>query len=379
MKLPKYVHTASLPCDTPNAISVLAAKFAGVDLALLVLLVSPQADFDDIAKEAAACFPSTPMIGCTTSGEIGTNGYTHGEIVAIALPRSHFIARTLLIPDLDDFDAQAIIDAMIQARNDMAKAEPIWTQEFTHMLIDGLSQKEDKILSELAVGLGPVPLFGGSSGDGDAFAKTFLLEDGIVYTNAAVMAQVRSRCPVKVFKTDHFNPTERRMVVTSATPSQRIVHEINAEPAAREYARILGKDPNQLTTFTFAAHPVVVRIGDKHHVRSIHEVLKNGDLTFFSAIDEGLVLSLATPENMVTHLDRELNDLSHETPPDTIWACDCMLRRKEAEQGQMVGAISKLLIDHNVIGFSTYGEQSNSMHINQTLTAVAIYPPEKDQ
>jgi hypothetical protein len=31
---------------------------------------------------------------------------------------------------------------------------------------------------------------------------------------------------------------------------------------------------------------------------------------------------------------------------------------------------------HRVLGFSTYGEQLNSMHVNQTMTGVAIYPPE---
>ena len=49
------------------------------------------------------------------------------------------------------------------------------------------------------------------------------------------------------------------MVVTEADPERRLVREINAEPAAREYARLVGKDPDQLSPFTFAAHPVVVR------------------------------------------------------------------------------------------------------------------------
>jgi hypothetical protein len=28
------------------------------------------------------------------------------------------------------------------------------------------------------------------------------------------------------------------------------------------------------------------------------------------------------------------------------------------------------------VGFSTYGEQVNSMHVNQTMTGVALYPPD---
>jgi len=32
---------------------------------------------------------------------------------------------------------------------------------------------------------------------------------------------------------------------------------------------------------------------------------------------------------------------------------------------------------HGVVGFSTYGEQLNAMHVNHTMTGVALYPPEE--
>ena len=187
---------------------------------------------------------------------------------------------------------------------------------------------------------------------------------------------VRSDCRVRVFNLDHLVPTDRRMVVTQADPARRVVRQINAEPAAQEYARLLGKDPAQLTTFTFAAHPGVVRVGGRHHVRAIRRMEANGDLVFFSAIDEGLVLTLAEPQDMVAHLDRELARLADHGPPAAIMACDCILRRMEAQEKQMSGALSAVLRDHKVVGFSTYGEQWNSMHVNQTMTGVAIYPPD---
>jgi len=31
-----------------------------------------------------------------------------------------------------------------------------------------------------------------------------------------------------------------------------------------------------------------------------------------------------------------------------------------------------VLKDYPVVGFSTYGEQFNSIHVNQTLTAIAL-------
>ena len=42
------------------------------------------------------------------------------------------------------------------------------------------------------------------------------------------------------------------------------------------------------------------------------------------------------------------------------------------ERKQVKHAISSILLENKVIGFSTYGEQFNSMHVNQTFTGVAI-------
>lgn len=314
----------------------------------------------------------------TTAGEISSQGYAEGEIIAIGLPRSHFITRTVFIPDLNSYDAQPLIDQMIRNRNAMSNETPDWSNEFTFLMIDGMSTREDTFVSDLSVGLGPVPLFGGSAGYGTDFDRTYILNDGHSHDNAAVLLQVRTRCPIKVFKTDHLIPTEKRMVVTDADPERRLVFEINAEPAAREYARLLGKDPEQITTFTFAAHPLVVRIDGQHHVRAIQQLNDDGNLNFFSAIDTGLVLTLAEPENMVTHLEREIGMLSRKREPDMILACDCLLRRIEAQEKQVTHKLSGILSRNRVVGFSTYGEQINSMHVNQTLTGVAIYPPDED-
>ncbi len=370
------VRTAYVYHKTDDPVSELATTLGVDGLEIVILFVTSSADPEAIIEQATRAFAPTPVVGCTTAGELSGNGYAEDHIVAVGLPKSHFKVETLLVPDLDTFEAQSLIDQMIQNRTSMIEAAPDWDHEFTFLMIDGLSTKEDQLTSELAVGLGPVPLFGGSAGDGTRFAHSYVMHDGQVLANAAILTQVRTRCPIKVFKSDHLIPTAQRMVVTDADPARRIVREINAEPAAREYARILGKDPEQLTTFTFAAHPVVVQIGGEHHVRAIQRVADNGDLVFFSAIDEGLVLTLAEPQDMVKHLEEEIAGLSKDTPPDTILGCDCLLRRLEAQEKQMTMALSKILAKNHVVGFSTYGEQLNSIHVNQTLTGVAIYPPE---
>ncbi|UWR59439.1 FIST N-terminal domain-containing protein [Phaeobacter inhibens] len=375
----RITRTGFAAADAPDALAKLAQMLAPLDdLELVILFVSPQADIHALSAAATRDLAPARVIGCTTAGEIGEAGYTDGEIVAIGLPRSHFCARVLPIDDLNAYDAQSQIDQIIRNRNDMARETPQWGSEFAFLLVDGLSVKEDALTADLAPGLGPVPLFGGSAGDSTDFGATYVLCDGGARQNAAVLLQIRSNCPIKVFNTDHLVPTAQRMVVTGADPARRLVYEINAEPAAREYARLLGKDPEQLTTFTFAAHPLVVRIGGQHHVRAIQQVADTGDLVFFSAIDEGVVLTLAEPLDMVDHLDRALSSLGETRTPDVILACDCLLRRMEAQQKQLTPQISALLAKHRAVGFCTYGEQVNSIHVNQTLTGVAIYPPETD-
>ena len=368
--------TASVDAAAPDAASRLRRALGDGPFSRVVLFVSPEADLTRFCDEFSQHFAPDLVIGCTTAGEISRNGYTEGEIVAVAFPASHFSTECLLVPDLTQIGAQDLIGQLIRARTALQQARPRWEHEFAFMMVDGLSTLEDDLAAAVAPGLGPVPLFGGSAADGVRFERTHVLWQGQILSNAAIVMLVRTICRVKVFNLDHLVPTDRRMVVTQADPARRIVRQINAEPAAWEYARLLGKDPAQLTTFTFAAHPVVVRVGGRHHVRAIQRMDANGDLVFFSAIDEGLVLTLAEPQNMVDHLDRELNGLSDHGPPAAILACDCILRRMEALEKQMSGTISTVLRNHKVVGFSTYGEQWNSMHVNQTMTGVAIYPPD---
>ncbi len=388
------LQTVEAEAGAPDAWNRVQAALSAEPLALSIVLASPQAAFD--AMPARLGGPG-PVIGCTTAGEIGAAGYTEGSIQGIGLPARDFAAETLLIGDLSALDGEAIISDVIRRRGALEAARPDWEHEFAFLLVDGLSHREDALAGLLATGLGPVPLFGGSAADGTRFLETRVLHgpgagngaapsatpSAAWHRNAAVLALVRTRCPIRVFKSDHLRPTATRMVVTAADPDRRIVRRINAEPAALEYARLLGKDPAQLTPFTFAAHPVVVRIGGRHHVRAIRQVADNGDLVFYAAIGEGMVLTLAEPQDMAAHLRGVLEGLAqdgthggaNDGAPGAILACDCVLRRMEARETQAAHALSRLLGAHGVRGFSTYGEQYNAMHVNQTLTGVAIYPP----
>lgn len=371
----QFITRALASAHDVHAVERLASSLGPGPFSLVLLFVSPEADVPGIVSGAARAWPDARIAGCTTAGEISGAGYEDGSIVAIGLRARHFAAETLLIPDLSQLAASELSEALLHVRQSLARDHGHLPEEFALLFVDGLSAREDELASVLAAGTGAMPLIGGSAGDGTNFRETLVFDGRRLLANAAVISVMRGACPLRAFKMDHIRPTERRMVVTEADPAARIVRKINAEPAVQEYARLIGMQPESVDTLTFAIHPLTVRMGERHHVRAIQRVLPSGELLFFSAIDEGMVLTIAEPHDLVDHLAGELQALKQPGNPVAVLAFDCILRRVEAQGKQMTGRVSELLRHHGVIGFSTYGEQIGPMHINHTMTGFAFYPP----
>lgn len=361
---------------SPHCVSALIESLAEVDLAHVMVFASPSVDFAALMRRMADAF-ACPVVGCTTAGEIGDMGYMEDHILAIGLPRSRFAARTVLIENLARADLGTEIDRLIQERIALSATHPKLEHGFSFLTVDGLSRREDQLVNAIAPSLSGFPLFGGSAGDGLRFKTASVSLNGRVLQDAATLTFVATNCVIKVFSINHMEPTETRMVVTEADPGQRIVKGINAEPAAAEYARLIGKDPGQLDELIFAAHPVTVRIGDTYHVRAIQRVNAEGHLVFFSAIDEGMVLTVAKAQDMAEHLDREVSAIINGHAKPDILGCDCVLRRIEAQKSQTQHQVNRVLRKHGIVGFSTYGEQIGTLHVNHTMTGVAIFPPDQ--
>ena len=367
----------SATSDPAEAIRELVDRIGQPAMALVVFFASPSYDRARLAEAIAAELPGIEVIGCTTAGEITSEGYRENTITAVSFGRDDYKASIRLIPELDRFRMEHGNEVVQDLFADLGMApltvRSIPHQTFGMLLIDGLSRQEEVVVSSISRFLDPVPLFGGSAGDGLDFGVTWVFAHGAFHTNAAVLALIETSCAFSVFKFDHFRPTDKKMVVTEADPVRRLVMEINAERAAPAYAKMVGLDEHELGPMTFAAYPVVVRVGGEYHVRSIQKVEDDGSLRFYCGIDEGLVLTVADGDDIARNLDAALTGLAAELGSiDLILGFDCILRRLEAEQKQKSLDVSQVLKRHGVVGFSTYGEQYRSMHVNQTFTGVAI-------
>jgi len=346
------------------------------ELSLAIFYCAPTYDLPALGATLAELFgANAPLIGCTTAGEITPLGYLDGSITGVSLGGPGVVAHTVVVDRLRELElsrgeaAAGAALAGIRARGIV----PSSTNCFGLLLCDGLAMQEEALVSTLYSNLHGIQLIGGSAGDGVRFGSTHLYHGGRFHTDCALFTLISTTAAFKVFKTEHFVPSAKKMVVTGAEPARRIVTEINGEPAAREYARMVGLEVDKLTPMIFAAHPVVVRIGGNCYVRSIQKINDDESLTFFCAIDEGIVLTVAQGVDIVKNLEEAFAEVERELgPPAVVLGCDCILRYLEIGQRGCGAQIGKIFVDHNVIGFATYGEQFNAMHVNQTFTGVAL-------
>ena len=367
---------ASISLDPHTAARELFAALRVPELALAIFYCSPSYDLAALGAALAAEFgPDAPLIGCTTAGEITPLGYLEGSITGVSLAGAGVVAHTVLIDRLRELELARGEDAARDALAGMRARGVIASSStcFGFLLCDGLAMQEEALVSTLYANLDGIQLVGGSAGDGVRFGSTHLYHAGRFHTDCALFTLVKTPAAFKVFKTEHFVSSPKKMVVTGAMPATRVVTEINGEPAAREYARMVGLEVDKLTPMIFAAHPVVVRIGGSNYVRSIQKVNDDESLTFFCAIDEGIVLTVAQGVDIVQNLEEAFAGVQRELgPPALVLGCDCILRYLEIGQRGCRDQIGKIFAANNVVGFATYGEQYNAMHVNQTFTGVAL-------
>lgn len=319
--------------------------------------------------------PDLAYAGCSTAGEITPAGLEDGHTLAVLFPAHSFIAVSTMIQHISAAGMDAVageVEALKRKLKDR-RGSSASSKSFALCFIDGLSYAEEAVTSAIHWGLDDIPLIGGSAGDDLKFEKTTLIRNGEVRTDCAIVVLISTAVPFHVFKTENFVPTDNKLVVTSSDPDHRIVHEFNAGNAAEEYAAAVGIVPEALTPLSFASHPVVVRVGGEYYCRSIQKMNHDGSLSFFCAIDDGIVLSIAQPKGMVESTRTAFRNIDEKLGGiDIILGFDCVLRRLDARNRQVFRDISDLYSANNLIGFSTYGEQYRSMHLNQTLTGIAF-------
>lgn len=362
--------------DPQQAVIELEQQISGHKLSLLLVFFSVRYDLDQLSTELERAFPETLIVGCSSSGEIGPGGYQNHGLTAHAFAYADFSVSVAEYQHLSQLSIKQWHDETIKLHSEHNCQYKLANDDnsFALLLIDGLSRREEAFTRVVSNAISGIPMIGGSAGDDLCYEATFVLNQGQYHKDSAVLILISSLVPFRVIKTQNIQASEMVMVVTDAIPEQRIITEINGRPAAEEYSHLLGvSNPMELTTWFLAQHPAVVVMGDEQYVRSIQQVNPDGSLTFYCAIDIGIVLRVGNDTDLVASLSNAINAIQSQIGSiNSIVAFDCILRRLQLIEQSRLYDIEQLLQPYNCVGFSTYGEQFNGLHVNQTCTAIAF-------
>jgi len=192
--------------DACDAAREFHAAVAQPHMALVIFFCSVHYDLDTLASEMQHLFAGVQVIGCTTAGEIGPEGYRDRTISGASFPSGSFTAACGRIDGLQQFEsiqARSLAQDLMQ-RLESLKPQTDASNSFALLLIDGLSVREEPVTRALQNVLGRLPLVGGSAGDGLSFGRTQVYFDGSFHTDSAVLALVTTHVPFRIFKTQHF-------------------------------------------------------------------------------------------------------------------------------------------------------------------------------
>lgn len=347
----------------------LGQRLADIEPALLLIFGARGPELETLSRDLRAILPKDCRIaGCSTAGEIGPQGYATDCAVIVAFPKRTFRAATLVLRDLAQLPVSEWMSSLRRLHTSFAPNPN--RALFGILLSDGLAGQEDVLVSTVEAALPAVRVLGGSAGDGMDFGRTTLIVDEQVQSGVGIFILVETELMISQVTFAHFSDTRFRLVVTSAVPEKRVILELNAEPAAQEYARLTGIPMDTLTPTEFARHPLMFRSGKHHHVRAIRGITPEGGLSLLSSVDAGMVLTLGRAEDLTLGFVEAIEALPRA--PIMVLGFDCILRRLALEQAGMTDQMSELFARYRVSGFSTYGEQHSGMHVNQTFVGLAF-------
>ncbi len=335
------------------------------DARFIQFFSSTKIDPEKISPAMQSAFPKVPMLGCSTSGEIITSKMLDDSIVVMAFgPEIIGECKVEVLQNIDH-DSMAVDKAFVSLagyfKSPMQNLDP--DKYLGIVLIDGLSGMEEKI-NERIGDLTNISFVGGSAGDDLKFNRTFVFANGKAYSNAAVIALIKSKTRFEVLKTQSFVASKKKAVITKADESKRAVLELNNKPANMEYARLVGIKTEKLVD-AFATNPLGLVFEKEIYVRSPQRVEDN-KVYFYCGIKEGMELSLLEATDIVSDTRKAVEvRLKKAGKLSAIVNFNCILRTLELKAKKQTDDYGQIFSSIPTIGFSTYGE-SYIGHINQT-------------
>lgn len=359
---------------------------------LVVIFIPAPYDQQKINEELKKKIPSdVPFIGCSSVyvkvpplvrmfDNISSEGIKAG-IVAMSIASDDVNASVRLMKNITnnwkEESEKALTETLKELNVDPKETNP--KNFFGLLLPDSTKQKEEYILENLYARGNFLFIGGGSIGE-YGLMKGILpgwihTHEG-VFTDAAAIAVVKTNIPFKIDMTTSVVPTDTTVKVTKA--KDRNIIEIDDEPAAKVYARILGVPKILLgirqvgNYWLFTDHPFGSMVGERAFVRSVG--FRHGnELSLGCNPKEGEEMHLMKradflepTKKMVDRIQKELGEVSG------MLMFQCSYRFFETFRFKKSKEMFDILNIAPMIGMNAYGEYYGWASMAQTLTVLAF-------
>ena len=348
------------------------------------LFCSPGDHLPSMVKGVCEAVGIQTLIGCTTAGEICSDGFSTGAAVLGGIASDQI--------DFEIVSVDTISRNSEEAGRDLASAFSDAVR-YVQLFSDGVTGNGSAMLRGITTVLGRnVCVSGGTSGDAGRFVKTFQFMGDRVLSDAAVAIGFSGDFKVGTGVQSGWSPIGLPKKVTRATGN--VLYELNGESALNVYERFLGKHAQKLPAVG-VEYPLGIidqfenlEDGDHLLLRATMSVNRDdGSIQFAGEIPEGAMVYLTCGDRnaILDATERAvgiaIDNMGRMPRPSVAFFYSCMARKtvlglRTKEEFERVCAQLDPAVP--VMGFYTYGEYcparcgGPSLLHNETATIALI-------
>ncbi len=366
-------------------------KLGSNDPDIAFCFASSRFEHIQLIRGIKSVLPNTPLIGCTTAGEI-TNEGPDKKSVSILTIKSNTLHAALGIAKNVSKNSRG--SGQEVARDTVIKTKKEAIRHAFMMLPDGLNGNGVEIIRGIQEVLGTsFPIVGGSAADDFLFQRTFQYFEENVYTNSVAGILFSGDISVGIGARHGWYPLGKPRIVTEA--DHNIIKKLDGKPAARIYEDYFGKRVSDLKNEPMARMSVMYPLGlsipeeEECIIRNAMRVDKEGALICAGEVPCGseIRVMMGSKETALKAAKKAaeiaLSGLRKQKA-DLVFIFDSVSRerlfgRKTEEEIEVVKSIFGKSTP--IIGFYTYGEQAplgatinlgQTFFHNETIVVFAI-------
>jgi hypothetical protein len=343
------------------------------------LFSAPLQGLGDLIRGICESAGTDRLIGCTTSGEISSEGQSINSAVLGGIVSGSIEFEFVRVQGLRK-DSEAAGRKLVASLST--------TPRYLQIFSDGLTGNGCALLKGITDSFGiNVPVAGGAAGDNGDFRKTLQFDRGRIYSDAVCGIAFYGDFQLGTAVRSGWMPIGLSKQVTKA--HGKVVYELNGEPALNVFERFLGQHAEKLPAIGveyplgFMKPASGVQQDHQYILRATMSVdRKERSITFAGEIPEGAMVNLTCgdKDSVLAATDiaaREARSAIGDATPEIIFCYSCMARR--IVLGSRIGEeIDRIRMQFGpqvpILGFYSYGEYCpigaaacNNLH-NETIT-----------